>query len=156
MPGIGGLEATRRCLRIRPSLKVIAVTIYEEEPFPSQLLQIGAVGYLAKKADVNELAHAIRTVMSDEKYISTEIAQQLALRPFGTSEASLFESLTGREMQGKLLVVSGKRVSEISETLSLSPKTVNSYRYRIFGKLDSNDVELTKLAVKHGIMEAES
>jgi DNA-binding NarL/FixJ family response regulator len=157
MPGIGGLEATRRCLRIRPSLKVIAVTIYEEEPFPSQLLQIGAVGYLTKKADVTEMAHAIRTVMSDEKYISAEIAQQLALRPFGTNEASPFESLTGREMQVTLLVVSGRRVAEISETLSLSPKTVNSYRYRIFGKLDiRNDVELTKLAVKHGIMEAES
>lgn len=95
--------------------------------------------------------------MSNEKYISAEIAQQLALRPFGTSETSPFESLTGREMQVTLLVVSGRRVAEISETLSLSPKTVNSYRYRIFGKLDiRNDVELTKLAVKHGIMEAEA
>jgi len=122
MLSIGGLESTRKCLRIRSSLKVIAVTIYEEEPFPSQLLQIGAVGYLTKKADVNEMAHAIRTVMSDEKYISAEIAQQLALRPFGSSEASPFESLTGREMQVTLLVVSGKRVAEISEALSLSPQ----------------------------------
>ena len=153
MPGMGGLEATRRCLRINPDLKVIAVTVYEEEPFPSQLLQLGAAGYLTKRADVNEMAHAIRTVMTNKRYITAEIAQQLALRPFGDSESSPFESLTGREMQITLLVINGRRVSEISETLILSPKTVNSYRYRIFDKLGiRNDVELTNLAVKHGLV----
>ena len=157
MPGIGGLEATRRCLRLHPALKVIAVTVYEEEPFPSKLLQIGAMGYLTKKADVQEMAHAIRTVMANERYISAEIAQQLALRPFSTDTSTPFESLTPREMQVTLLVVNGNRVAEISDVLNLSPKTVNSYRYRIFSKLNiRNDVELTKLAVKHGLMEAEN
>lgn len=156
IPGMGGLEATRRCLRINPDIKVIAVTVYEEEPFPSQLLQLGAAGYLTKRADVDEMAHAIRTVMTNKRYITPEIAQQLALRPFGDGETSPFESLTGREMQITLLVIDGRRVSEISETLILSPKTVNSYRYRIFDKLGiRNDVELTNLAVKHGLLDSQ-
>tara|TARA_E500000331_G_C17167116_1_gene674348 strand:- start:662 stop:1009 length:348 start_codon:yes stop_codon:yes gene_type:complete len=115
------------------------------------------MGYLTKKADVQEMAHAIRTVMGNERYISAEIAQQLALRPFNADTSTPFESLTAREMQVTLLVVNGNRVAEISDVLNLSPKTVNSYRYRILGKLHiRNDVELTKLAVKHGLMETEN
>ncbi len=157
MPGMGGLEATRRCLRVKPQLKVIAVTIYDGEPFPSKLMQMGAAGYLTKKSDITEMAHAIRVVMSNERYITNEIAQQLALKPFSSGESSPFEALTSREMQIMLLVIDGKRAAEISSTLDLSPKTVNSYRYRIFAKLDiSNDVELTKLALKHGLLDPDA
>ena len=69
MPGIGGLEATRRCLRAHPEAKVIAVTIYEDEPYPSKLLKVGAVGYLTKRADINEMVLAIRRVVSGQRYI---------------------------------------------------------------------------------------
>lgn len=156
MPGIGGLEATRRCLRAHPEVKVLAVTIYEDEPYPSKLLNVGAAGYLTKKADVDEMLLAIRKVVSGQRYISAEIAQQLALRPYSESENSPFESLSSREMQITLMVIMGHKVQEISEKLSLSPKTVNSYRYRVFEKLGlKNDVGLTKLAIKHGIIDAE-
>jgi two-component system, NarL family, invasion response regulator UvrY len=156
MPGIGGLEATRRCLRAHPEVKVLAVTIYEDEPYPSKLLQVGASGYLTKRADVDEMVLAIKKVVGGQRYISAEIAQHLALRPFSEDEVSPFDQLSSREMQITLMVIMGHKVQEISEKLSLSPKTVNSYRYRVFEKLDlQNDVGLTRLAIKHGIIDAE-
>ncbi len=157
MPGIGGLEATRRCLRVDPELKIIAVTVYEDEPYPSKLFKVGASGYITKKANVEEMVRAIRKVMSGQRYISNDVAQQLALRPYSDDQASPFETLSSREMQITLMVIMGHKVTEISERLSLSPKTINSYRYRIFDKLTvSNDVGLTKLAIKHGIIDAEA
>lgn len=157
MPGIGGLEATRRCLRVDPDLKVIAVTIYEDEPYPSKLLGVGAVGYLTKNADVDEMVRSIKKVMSGQRYLSSEVAQQLALRPFNQDAASPFEVLTSREMQITLMVIMGYSAPDISKKLSLSSKTVNSYRYRIFEKLGTkNDVSLTRLAIKHGIIDAEA
>jgi two-component system invasion response regulator UvrY len=156
MPGIGGLEATRRCLRAHPEAKILVVTVYEDEPYPSKLLKVGASGYLTKRASVDEMLLAIKKVMSGQRYISAEIAQQLALRPFSDEQNSPFEQLSAREMQITLMVIMGHRVQEISEKLSLSPKTVNSYRYRVFEKLHiRNDVGLTKLAIKHGIIDAD-
>lgn len=157
MPGIGGLEATRRCVRLDPDLKIIAVTVHEAEPYPSKLLRAGAVGYLTKHAGVDEMVLAIRKVMTGQKYISSEIAQKLALRPFSDNTRTPFETLSNREMQIALMVVEGHRVPDISESLSLSPKTVNSYRYRVFEKLGvNNDVGLTKLAFKHQIIDADA
>lgn len=157
MPGIGGLEATRRCLRIDPDLKVIAVTILDQEPFPSQLMKIGAAGYLTKKADIDEMAKAIRRVMSGQRYISAEIAQQLALAPYSDGEHQVFASLSRREMQIVLMTVNGLAPSEIAELLSLSPKTVSSYRHRIFEKLGvKNDVGLMKLAIQYGIIDLDN
>jgi two-component system invasion response regulator UvrY len=157
MPGMGGLEATRRALRVDPQLKVIAVTVHGDEPFPSRLLNAGAVGYLTKTADVDEMIKAIRCVCDGKRYISSEIAQQLALKPFTNNGGSPFDILSGREMQITLMVIGGMRVQEISENLCLSPKTVNSYRYRIFDKLSvRNDVELTKMSIKHGVIDGEA
>ena len=156
MPGIGGLEATRRCLRAHPEVKVLVVTIYEDEPYPSKLLSVGASGYVTKRADIKEMLLAIRKVHAGQRYISAEIAQQLALRPFSDANTSPFDLLSTREMQITLMVIMGVKVQDISEKLSLSPKTVNSYRYRVFEKLDlKNDVGLTRLAIKHGIIDAE-
>ena len=153
MPGIGGLEATRRCLRVDPDLKVVAVTVYEDEPYPSKLMGVGAVGYLSKNADVDEMVTAIRKVMAGQRYISTDVAQHLALRPFNHEDASPFEVLTNREMQITLMVIMGHNAQEISKKLSLSSKTVNSYRYRIFDKMAiKNDVRLTKLADRKSVV----
>lgn len=157
MPGIGGLEATRRCLRVDPDVKVIALTIHEGEPYPSKLLRAGAHGYLTKHADVEEMVLAIRKAVSGQRYLCTEIAQQLALKPFDSETATPFDVLSNREMQIALMVIDGRRVPDISESLSLSPKTVNSYRYRVFEKLGvANDVGLTKLAIKHHLIDAEA
>lgn len=157
MPGIGGLEATRRCLRIAPDVKVITLSMHDGEPFPSKLFEAGAKGYVSKRSDPEELILAIRKVMAGQRYISTDIAQNLALRPFAEVQQSPFEQLSGREMQIALMVIRGMGAAEMGKKLILSPKTVNSYRYRIFEKLDiKNDVELTKLAIQHGLLETES
>ncbi len=157
MPGIGGLEATKRILRANPDVKVLAVTVYGEEPYPSRVLQAGAVGYLTKGADVTEMVQAIKMVSLGKRYISPEVAQQLALKHLSDEGESPFDSLSEREMQVMIMITSGQKVQEISDQLCLSPKTVNSYRYRLFEKLDVNsDVELTHLAIRHQLIDTDS
>lgn len=157
MPGIGGLEATRKLLRQDPELRIVAVTACDEEPFPSRLLKAGAAGYLTKGAALEEMVKAIRAVASGQRYISPEIAQQLALKNLEEEKSSPFEALSEREMQITMMIVNCQKVQEISDRLFLSPKTVNSYRYRIFEKLGiDSDVELTLLAVRHGLLSADT
>ncbi|MCG8315699.1 MAG: UvrY/SirA/GacA family response regulator transcription factor [Pseudomonadales bacterium] len=158
MPGIGGLEATRKLLRQNADVKVIAVTVCGDEPFPSRFLQAGASGYLTKGAAIDEMVKAIRLVHSGQRYISPEVAQALALKPFvNDGEGSPFEQLSERELQIAMMIVNCQKVQEISDKLFLSPKTVNSYRYRVFDKLGINsDVELTLLAIRHGMVDAEA
>jgi len=154
MPGIGGLEACRRIIRHNPDIRVIALTVHTDEPYPSRFLQAGASGYLTKGTGVDEMVRAIRQVNSGQRYISAVVAQQLALKPFDATKESPFEILSEREMQVMLMITSGEKVQLISETLCLSPKTVNSYRYRLFDKLDvDSDVGLTHLAIRHGIID---
>jgi two-component system invasion response regulator UvrY len=154
MPGIGGLEATRKMIRHNPDIKILALTIYEDEPYPSRLLQAGASGYITKGCDSEEMIRAIRTINSGQRYISPTIAQQIAIKRFTKGEESPLDSLSERELQIMLMITQGQKVQDISKKLCLSPKTVNSYRYRIFEKLHINsDVELTLMAVRLGMIE---
>lgn len=157
MPGIGGLEATRKLLRYSPDAKIIVLTIHTENPFPTKVMQAGTAGYLTKGAGADEVVNAIRMVNSGQRYISPDIAQQMALSQFSTSSDNPFKELSERELQIMLMITKGQKVTDISEQLNLSPKTVNSYRYRLFSKLDINgDVELTHLAIRHGMLDTES
>lgn len=155
MPGIGGLEATRKLLRSYPDIKVIAVTVCEEDPFPTRLLQAGAAGYLTKGAALEEMIQAIRMVFAGQRYISPQIAQQLALKAFQPqNNGSPFDLLSEREIQIALMIANCQKVQTISDKLCLSPKTVNTYRYRIYEKLTiTSDVELALLAVRHGMVD---
>ena len=154
MPGIGGLEATRRLIRFDPDVKVIAVTIHNEEPFPTKFLQAGAAGYMTKGADIKEIVKAIIQVKTGKRYITPEIAQEMALKALNPDENSPFDILSEREMQVMLMITQGQKVQDISDQLFLSPKTVNSYRYRLFEKLNiENDVELTHMAIRFGVIE---
>ncbi|MDP2226907.1 MAG: UvrY/SirA/GacA family response regulator transcription factor [Moraxellaceae bacterium] len=156
MPGIGGLEATRKLVRQHPDIRILAVTVCDEEPFPSRLLKAGAAGYLTKGAALEEMVRAVRAVASGQRYISPEVAQRLALSALEEEKSSPFEALSEREMQITMMIVGCQKVQEISDRLFLSPKTVNSYRYRIFEKLGiESDVELTLLAVRHGLLNAD-
>lgn len=155
MPGIGGLEATRRMLRQDDGLRVIAVTVCEEEPFPSRLMQAGAAGYLTKGADLEEVLRAIKVVNSGQRYISPDIAQTMALRPFAAASAAPLDMLSERELQIMILIVNCHKVQDVADQLCLSPKTVNTYRYRIFDKLGiSSDVQMALVAVRHGLVDA--
>jgi len=154
MPGIGGLEATRRLIRLDAGIRVLIVTACESDPYPSQAMKAGASGYITKGATAGDLEFAIRRVFVGHRHMSDSVAQQLALRSFDTAPECPFDQLSNREMQITLMVVSCRKVQQISRDLHLSPKTVNSYRYRIFEKLRvASDVELALLAVRHGVIE---
>ncbi|MDY0207324.1 MAG: response regulator [Pseudomonas sp.] len=155
MPGIGGLEATRKIKQRYPEVKILALSAYEDEPFPTRLLQAGAAGYLTKGACIDETVNAIRQVAAGKSYLSSSIAQQMALKSCDINQKTCpFAPLSDREMQISLMIASGQKIQLISDLLCLSPKTVNTYRYRIFEKLSiDNDVELALLAVRHNLVD---
>jgi len=156
MPGMGGLEASKKILRIAPEIKIVILTAHTEEPFPTQVMKIGAAGYLTKGTAPIEMINAIRSVNSGQRYLPAQIAQQMALSQLKSTEENPFSELSGRELQIMLMITRGEKVANISEKLHLSPKTINSYRYRMFDKLNvGNDVELTHLAIRHGMIKTE-
>jgi two-component system, NarL family, invasion response regulator UvrY len=153
MPGIGGLEAIRRIVRMELDIRVVVLSACEHKPFPVHALKAGAIGYLTKGADAEELGNAIRRAFVGKRYLSANVAQELAVSSFEDDGAAPFDHLSNREMQIMMMVVNCHKVNDISESLHLSPKTVNSYRYRIFEKLNvRSDVELALLAVRHGML----
>ncbi len=154
MPGMDGWEVIRRLKKTNPNVKIIAVTALCNNTLPTRILQLGAVGYLTKESGAEEMASAVRKVYKGERYLSAEVAQQIAIGSLESSGRTIFEKLSEREMQVMMMVTSGMTVQEVSDTLFLSTKTVNGYRYRLFEKLGvRNDVELTYLALKHQIIE---
>lgn len=159
MPGIGGLEATKKVLAHNSNVKVIAVTSLADDMFPERLMKAGACGYVTKGASFDEMIDAIKTVVAGNRYMSNNVAQQLVFRTFSgaKSSASPFELLSERELQTAILIANGAKVQTIADTFCVSPKTINSYRYRIFEKLNINsDVELTLLAVKYKILDIDT
>ncbi|GAB5498226.1 MAG: UvrY/SirA/GacA family response regulator transcription factor [Pseudohongiellaceae bacterium] len=153
MPGLGSIETARQLLESQPDLKIIALSSVASGVIPSQLLRGGVQGFLTKRVDMEELCTAIRQVHGGQRYICAEVATKLAVDPFNQRD-SLFDKLSRREMQIAQMLTDGKKVSQISGVLELSPKTVYSYRYRIFEKLGiRSDVELTILAVRHGLTD---
>ena len=154
MPGIGGLEATRKLLRSNPDVKVLVLSAFDDELFPSRLLQAGAAGYITKGAGVDEMVKAIRSVNAGQLFISPDIAQKLALKHISGKDDSPFDLLSERELQVAIMITSGQKVQYIAEKLCVSPKTVNSYRYRIFKKLTiKSDVDLTHMAMRYGLLD---
>ena len=158
MPGMGGLEATKKILQHNASIKVIVVTMSEDDVLAQTLLKAGAAGYLTKGCLVNEIVHAMKEVIAQRRYITPQIATQLALagtRP--DKSQSPFHELSERELQVMLMTLDGRKTHEISESLCLSPKTISTYRHRLFTKLGiQTDVELTRLAMKHGLTKEQS
>jgi len=158
MPGIGGLEATRRLLQKLPSTRVIVVSMHLEEPYPSRMLAAGAAGYISKDSAADEVVAAIRRVNTGGHYVAADVAGNLAASLVkGTAGGSPFEQLSQRETQVMLMVTKGYSTQEISDRLHLSPKTVSTYRYRLFEKLNvTNDVELTRMAMRYGLLDEKS
>lgn len=155
MPGIGGLEATRRMIQRNAAIKVIVVSMHLEEPYPSRMLAAGAAGYISKDSAAEEVVAAIRRVHGGGHYVAADVAGNLAASLVkGPNGASPFDQLSQRETQVMLMVTKGYSTQEVSDRLHLSPKTVSTYRYRLFEKLNvSNDVELTRMAMRYGLLE---
>lgn len=154
MPGIGGVETTRRLLQSVDGVKVLAVSGLAEEPYPSLLLKAGAKGYITKGAPMAEMVRAIKKVMQGGKYFSADIAEQIASSYLSEQTQSPFDLLSEREMQVAMMVVNCVSAQEIADRLFVSVKTVNTYRYRIFEKLNvDSDVKLTHLAIRYGLIK---
>lgn len=157
MPGIGGLEATKQILRISEDIKVVALSVHKENPFPAKVMQMGAFGYLTKDADPQEMIRALQKVSRGQKYIAPEIAQQIALGQLDLNEDDPFKSLSERELQIMIMLTKGTKVPDIAVQLNISAKTVNTYRYRMFEKLNvTSDVELTHLALRHQLIKSDN
>jgi two-component system invasion response regulator UvrY len=154
MPGIGGIETMHRLLHAHPELNLIVLSVQGKDPYPARLLQMGVKGYLTKGCPASELLAAVRAVGCGQRYLSAEIAQHLALNLLPGGGNSPIDALSQREMQVLLLVIEGCGIQEIAEKLCVSPKTVGTYRHRLYEKLGvSNDVELTHLALRHGVAD---
>jgi two-component system invasion response regulator UvrY len=155
MPGIGGMAATKKIVSYNADIKVIALTAHAEDPFPAKLLQAGAMGFITKGASPEQMIDAILKVQSGNRYISPEVAQDMALKPFAPAqEENPLAQLSERELQIALKIVACEKVAQIAEDLNITTKTVNSYRYRMFEKLGiQSDVELALMAVRHGLID---
>ncbi|PHM54507.1 MULTISPECIES: UvrY/SirA/GacA family response regulator transcription factor [Xenorhabdus] len=155
MPGIGGLEAAKKIIRYSPDTRIIMLTIHTESSLPTKVMQAGVRGYLSKAATPQDMINAIRSVYAGQRYISPDIAQQMALDQLSPQKENPLDDLSERELQIMTMITQGKKVNEISALLNLSPKTVNSYRYRMFNKLNiKGDVELTHIAIRCGLLDA--
>jgi two-component system invasion response regulator UvrY len=153
MPGMGGMEATRRISRAFASIRVIALSSCKNELVGRQFLHVGAQGFLSKDDCFTNLVTAIRSVSSGVPYLCRDLAQSLALLSM-QGEQSPFARLTERELQICLMIVEGKKISAIADCLHVLPKSINTYRYRMFDKLQvDSDVAMTRLAIAHGLIE---
>jgi len=154
MPGMDGWEVTRRLKKTNSKINIIVLSALSTDPFPARVMQLGAMGYLSKESNIDEMVFAIRKVAQGERYVSTEIAQKMAINSLQSSEDNPFDRLSERELQVMLMLAKGQNVPHIAKSLFLSTKTVNGYRYRMFEKLNiKNDVELIYLAMKHRLIE---
>lgn len=154
MPGMGGLEATRKLLRIQPGVKIVIVTAYIEDPLPRRLLDAGAFGYLTKHCGVDEVVLAIQRVHDNKRYLCADVAQQLALANTADGAETPLESLSQRELQVMMHVGKGLKNKEIADQMCLSPKTISTYRHRLYDKLGAHsDVDLAQLAMRYGLVD---
>ena len=154
MPDRNGLETLQLLKKEHPSLNVLMLSMYREAQYAVRSLKSGAAGYLNKQSAPDQLVQAIRQVASGRKYISPELAEELASEVSGDREVLPHKTLSNREYQTLCMIAGGKTVSAIAESLSLSVKTVSMYRTRLLDKMHfQNNAELTHYAIKHGLVD---
>lgn len=153
LPGLSGFEVTSRLHQINPSLGIIILTVRDQAPYPERLLEAGASGYLTKGCPATELVEAINTVARGGRHIGSAVAQTMALKLLPGGKPSPFDDLSPREMEVLLMLANGRKIAEIADAMHLSPKTVATYKYRIFDKLNTrSDVDVTRMAMRYGIV----
>lgn len=154
IPGRGGLDVLEDIRRTDPHARVLIVSTFPEEEFAVRAFKLGAAGYLNKNQAAEELVDAVKTVLAGQKYVTASLAQRFADTLSGESRGAPHETLSPRELQVLRLVASGMSVKRIAGELSLSEKTVDTYRARIAGKTGlTTNVELTRYAFQHGLTQ---
>lgn len=153
LPGISGLEVTERIVKGDYGSRVVVVSVLEDGPMPKRLIEAGASGYVGKGGDAAELLRAVRDVSRGKRYLANGIAQHLALAGLG-GEVTPFDSLSPRELEVAMLLVQGLRQEDIAKRLSLSAKTVNTHKARLFEKLGIQDsIALARLSSQYGLSD---
>jgi two-component system invasion response regulator UvrY len=148
-----GLELLKDLKMIRPRLPVLILTMHSEEQYARRAFKAGAAGYITKDSSRVELYAAIVKVMDGGRYVSDELAEKLITYLDKNRERSLHETLSDREFQVMRLIASGKTVGEIAELISLSDKTISTYRARILEKMGmKTNAELTRYAIQNKLV----
>lgn len=154
LPGRSGIDVLKVLSAEPDPPRVVVLSQYPEDQYAIRALRNGAMAYLNKATEPREIVQAVRTVASGRKHLTPEVAQLLLDTVTGTGTGMLHEQLSDRELQTLLLIASGKRLSEIAQALTLSPKTVSVYRARVLEKLGvSTNAELASYALRHGLIE---
>jgi DNA-binding NarL/FixJ family response regulator len=156
MPGMDGIETTRKLLAYDPGIKIIILSEVQAYLYPMCLLKMGVSAYLSKNCTSEEMFTAVRSVIAGKRYVSLIITERLALKNLGDCRkiAASFDLLSLRELQIALQLIEGKEVHSIANILYVSPSTVRVHRDRIFEKLNiKNSVALVLLAKKLGYLE---
>ncbi len=152
MPGIGGLEALRRIIARYPKAKVIMFSMHENVTFAVQAMTSGAVGYVAKSGEAQELVTAVKQVVAGKSYLNAEMAHKIALQNMGESDNPL-QRLTAREFEVFRLLAEGHTVDEIATLLTIGQKTVANYQTSLKQKLAiQSSVDLVRLAMKYDVI----
>ena len=155
LPGLNGIDATRRILEVNPRVKVIALSMHKDGRYIAEALKSGAAGYLLKESAFDELTAAIRSVMKGTCFLSASIADLVIkdyIRHLEKTDSGVFSVLTPREREVLQSLSEGLSTKEIAARLGVSVKTVETYRVQIMEKLDIHSVaELTKYAIREGI-----
>lgn len=153
LPGVSGMEVTERIVRSHRNTRVVIVSVLEDGPLPKRLLEAGAAGYIGKGCDAQELLRAVRDVAAGRRYLGTSIAQNLALSTV-EGNGSPFDNLSPRELEVALLLTQGLRQEDIARRLSLSAKTVNTHKARLFEKMGIHDnIALARMASQYGLVD---
>jgi two-component system invasion response regulator UvrY len=154
MPGMTGLEALKQMKNDKPKLPVLVLSMHPEEQYAVRALRAGASGYLTKESAPDELMTAIRKISQGRKYITSSLAERLALEMETDSEKPLHDILSDREYQVLRMIADGKTVKHIADELALSIKTVSTYRARIMEKMKmTSNAELMHYAIKHHLLD---
>jgi DNA-binding NarL/FixJ family response regulator len=154
MPGRSGLDVLKELKQARPKIHVLMLSIHSEDQFAVRVLKAGASGYMTKDSAPDELVGAIKKILHGGKYVSPSLAEKLAFALVPDTDKLPHESLSDREYEVLRLIASGKTVSEIAGTLSLSVKTISTYRSRILEKMNmKTNAELTHYAIQHHLVE---
>lgn len=154
MPGMTGLEALKQLKSDKPKLPVLILSMHPEEQYAVRVLRAGASGYLTKESAPDELITAIRKISQGRKYITPSLAERLASEFEADSEKPLHDILSDREYQVLRMIAEGRTVKDIAKELSLSIKTVSTYRTRIMDKMKmKSNAEVMHYVIKHQLLD---
>lgn len=154
MPGKNGLEVIKELKQSNKEILILILSMHPEDRFAVRALKSGASGYMTKESAPDELVNAIRKIISGRKYITPILAEKLASEFDDDSGKSPHENLSDREYEVFIMIASGKKITEIAESLRLSTPTVNTYRARIFDKMRlKSNVDLTHYAMSNKLID---